>query len=69
LGNYPERLFGSCAERDVVEGDLDVCIFVHELNAAIQALKIAPNDAGNNLEYNVIFHFGFLVLVNTVFEN
>jgi hypothetical protein len=69
LSNYPERLFGSIAETYVVESNLDVSIFVHELDAAIQTLKVAPNDASNYLEHNVILQLGFLILVYKVFKN
>jgi len=52
-----------------VKSNLDICVLVHEFNAAIKALEAASDDASNNLEDNVIFHLGFFILIHNIFEN
>ena len=52
-----------------MKSNLDVCVLVHEFNAAIQALEAASDDASNNLEDNVIFHLSLFILIDNIFEN
>lgn len=49
--------------------DLNVSIFVHELNAAIKTFKIASNAACNDLKNNVILHLSLLILIYKILEN
>jgi hypothetical protein len=68
MSNKPERLLGSVTETHVMEGNLDISVLVHEFDAAIKALKVASDNAGNNFEDNVIFHASFLILVDEVLK-
>jgi len=52
-----------------VKSNLDICVLIHEFDAAIQALEATSDDAGNNLEDNVIFRRGLFILIDNIFEN
>jgi hypothetical protein len=52
-----------------VKSNLDVSIFVDELNAHIEAFQDASDVASHALENDVVFHASFFILVNDVLKD
>jgi len=64
-----ERGLGCWAEVLVSQGDLDVGLFVHKLDAAIKGPGDESNAGLDSFPNSVCFWLGLLILVNDILEN
>lgn len=64
-----ERFPSSFAESRVMEGDLDVGIFVDELNVGVKTPDSASDAASETFEDDVVFSGNLLLLSSKVFKD